>query len=380
MTTSIVLLIVGWTAGWWLLWRVPTVRRPLAPALDRVVADVAVIIPARNEAAVLGDLLRSLAAQDTPAREVVVVDDNSTDGTADVAREHGATVIPGLALAPGWTGKSWACHQGAESTSSRVLVFLDADVRFERHALRALVDEHEARGGLVSVAPYHRMVGLVERLSAPFNLVAFMGVGAARPGRNGRSDGVFGPCLICRRSDYDAIGGHAAVRAIVTEDLALARAFVDKGFPTYALAGGGIVEYRMYPAGWRQLVEGWSKNVASGARFVPPLRSLLVALWITALLVATQYAVLAIWSPTRLRIGVAATAFIALAVQQRVRLVALTNAGWVTAALFPMTTLVFVALFVRSVWWTYVRRRVRWRGRSIDVAPKHGELDAHPEV
>ncbi len=379
MTTSIVLLIAGWTAGWWLLWRVPTVRRPLDLPLG-VVADVAVIIPARNEAGGLGDLLRSLAAQDIPAHEIVVVDDASTDATAAVAREHGATVVPGLALPAGWTGKSWACQQGAESTSSTVLVFLDADVRLEPHALSALLDELAARRGLVSVAPYHRMVRWIERLSAPFNLAAFMGVGAALPGRNGRSDGAFGPCLVCRRTDYDAIGGHAAVRATVTEDLALAKAFADEGLPTNVLAGRDTVEYRMYPRGLRQLVEGWSKNVAAGARFVPAVRSVLVALWITALLIATQYLVLAIWSPTRERVVVAAIGFLALALQQRARLAPLTNAGWITAALFPVTTLVFVAVFLRSLWWTYVLRRVRWRGRSIDLVPEQVELDARPEV
>ena len=380
MTTSIVLLIVGWTAGWWLLWRVPTLRRPLDPVANRGPADVAVIIPARNEAEVVGDLLRSLAAQDTPAHEIVVVDDGSSDGTVAVARAHGATVISGRALPSGWTGKSWACEQGAESTASRLLVFLDADVRLEPHALRALVEEHGARGGLVSVAPYHRMVRWIERLSAPFNLVAFMGVGAAQPGHSGRSDGAFGPCLVCRRTEYEVVGGHAAVRSSVTDDLALAEAFADQGLPTSVLAGTGAIEYRMYPLGLRQLVEGWSKNLAIGARFVPAVRSLLVALWITALLVATQYAVLAVWSPSRMRVGIAAVAFVAMALQQRIRLASLTNAGWVTAALFPFTTAVFVAIFIRSLWWTYVSRRVHWRGRTIDLVPKHTRLDPQPEV
>ena len=380
MMTSIVLLVAGWTAGWWLLWRVPTLRRPLEHAATGESAAVAVVIPARNEAEVLGGLLRSLAVQDTPAREIVVVDDGSTDGTAAVARAHGATVISGRALPSGWTGKSWACEQGAHATSSPLLVFLDSDVRLEPHTLRALVAAHDARGGLLSVAPYHHMVRRVERLSAPFNLVAFMGVGAGQPGRDGRSDGAFGPCLVCRRTEYDAVGGHAAVRSSVTDDLALASGFAGEGLPTHVLAGTGSIEYRMYPLGWRQLVEGWSKNVATGARFVPATRSLLVGLWVTALLIATQYAALAIWSPSRVRLVIAAVAFIAVTVQQRIRLANLTNAGWITAALFPITTVVFVAVFIRSLWWTYVGRRVRWRGRTIDIGPKPSQLDSQPEA
>jgi 4,4'-diaponeurosporenoate glycosyltransferase len=380
MMTSIVLLVGGWAAGWWLLWRVPTVRRPGEASAGTVLADLAVVIPARDEAGTLPTLLESLRAQGPRPHEVVVVDDASTDGTAAVARAHGAETVPSRPLPAGWTGKSWACQQGVDATSASLLVFLDADVRLGPGALRALVDEHAARGGLVSVAPRHEMVRPTERLSAPFNLVAFMGVGSARPGRDGRSDGAFGPCMVCRRTDYQTVGGHAAVRDAVTEDLALAEAFTEAGLPTYALAGRGAVAYRMYPQGLRQLIEGWSKNLAAGARFVPALRSLGVALWVTALLVATQHLVLAILSPDRAHVSIAVVAFAAFAAQQWIRLRALTTAGWITAALFPATTVVFTAIFLRSIWWTYGRRRVRWRGRDIVLASRPAELGTQPEV
>jgi 4,4'-diaponeurosporenoate glycosyltransferase len=123
----------------------------------------------------------------------------------------------------------------------------------------------------------------------------------------------------------------------------------------------------MYPNGFLQLLEGWSKNLASGARFVPAIRSLLVGLWITALLVAVQLVGLAVLEPTGAQVAVASIAFVAIVIQQRVLLAQLTNARWGTALLFPLTTVFFVAVFVRSIWWTLVRRRVQWRGRTIAV-------------
>jgi len=361
--TSIVLLAVGWCAGWWLLWRVPV----LAGAAEPAEADLAVVIPARDEAANLPGLLDDLFAQDLAPREVVVVDDSSTDGTAEVARARGATVIVAPPLPDGWTGKAWSCQTGADTTRAERLVFLDADVRLRPNALAVLADAHDREGGLVSVAPYHVMQRAYERLSVPFNVVSFMGVGAAMPGRRGRSEGVFGPCLIASRADYERAGGHASVRASVVDDLALARRFEEHGFGTSTYAGRGSISYRMYPNGPRQLIEGWSKNMASGARFVSPLRSLLVALWITGLCVAVQQLVTAPFDATRTAVGVAFGAYVAFGIQQLVFARRLTNAGPLTALAFPVTTVFFVAMFVRSAWCTFVRRRVRWRGRAVEL-------------
>jgi 4,4'-diaponeurosporenoate glycosyltransferase len=91
--------------------------------------------------------------------------------------------------------------------------------------------------------------------------------------------------------------------------------------------------------------------------------------------------VLALWTPTGARLTVAALAYVAFVVQQRARLPLLTNGGWLTAALFPVTTLIFVAIFVRSLWWTFIRRRVRWRGRDIALKPAvAAAFDTRPEA
>ena len=92
----------------------------------------------------------------------------------------------------------------------------------------------------------------------------------------------FGPCLLTTAADYRATGGHAAVRAEVVEDVHLARRYRAQGLPVTCLGGGDVVGFRMYPAGLRQLVQGWTKNIASGAGLSPPWALLGTVAWICA--------------------------------------------------------------------------------------------------
>lgn len=336
-----VAILGGWLAGWWLLWRLPGLGRTTSPA------RVSVVVPCRDEAATLPALVASLRAQRPAAHEVIVVDDASRDDTAAVAVAQGARLVRAPALPSGWLGKPWACQAGARAATGDVLVFLDADVTLAASdALGRLAHEVETRGGLVSVQPHHRTVRLHERASAYFNLVALMGVDAFSPLRGRvRPSGAFGACLACRPADYDAAGGHAAVRSEVLEDLALSRRF-----PRVTLfAGREDVTFRMYPDGLEALVEGWTKNVAAGAAAVRPSTSLLIGLWITASLLA----------------AVQPIAYAAFALQAAWMLRRAGRFGRMLPALFPLPLAFFVVAFARSAFLVFVRRRVRWRGRVI---------------
>jgi 4,4'-diaponeurosporenoate glycosyltransferase len=387
MDVRLLLLLAGWVAGWWLLWVVPRLHGRTSrddvvdvrtePDEDGV-ADVAVVIPVRDEAETLPRLLDSLARQRVRPRQIIVVDDQSTDGTAEVVLRWSeaepstpVTLLRGDPLPGGWTGKAWACHQAVPLVRAGTLVFLDADVTLGDDGLRAVLGALEARGGLVSVQPYHRMERAYERFSALFNVVGMMGVGAASPGRDGRSSGAFGPVLACRRRDYEAIGGHAAVRGEIVEDIALARRFRDVGLPVSTLGGGEVISFRMYPQGLAQLLEGWTKNIATGAGSVAWPRRLLIGAWVSALLVTVQTAIEAVLAPGesfRTMLSVALVAYALFAVQLRVMLRQLGNFGVLATALFPALVGIFVAVFARSLWFTVVRRQVRWRGRTIPLS------------
>ena len=136
--------------GFVLLWRVRRLDERRAPLVPR---RISVIVPARDEEHNLPALLDTLREQTLAPVEVLVADDGSTDGTATVARQAGATVVPVREMPPGWTGKTWGCWTAAQQATGELLVILDADTRLAPDALQRIAASH--RGGLLSVEPWH---------------------------------------------------------------------------------------------------------------------------------------------------------------------------------------------------------------------------------
>jgi len=384
--TTITLCVLGWAVGWILLGaprRVRDLRSDLAAVDPGEVGGTGydVIIPARDEADVIGLLLSDLAPLAGTGNRVLVVDDHSSDATASVAGGFaGVEVIAAPDLPEGWTGKSWACHTGVAAISgsadpqpqlevdSRGLVFLDADVRLGSatatgpEVLSLLVRRQRQVGGLVSVQPWHETRLLYERLSALFNVLAIMGT--AMTSRRGPT-GAFGPVLVTNAEDYRASGGHEAVREQVVEDLALAERYTSAGRVVDLYEGGQDVRFRMYPNGPAQLIEGWTKNFATGAVATRPLRLLGAVLWITGLGSGVVALVDGVRGGLPLWVGIGLYTAFVLQLVRMFRQVG--RFGPVAALLYPGLLAFFFAVFARSVWSSRVRRRVTWRGRAIPV-------------
>lgn len=347
---------------------------PTAPAVAAGASSVAVVIPARNEEASLPGVLASLQRLTVRPPEVVVVDDGSSDATAELARAAGARVLPAGAPPPGWTGKAWACHLGASATSGDLLLFLDADTALTPTALSSLLAARDAHGGLVSVQPFHRPERTYEQLSSYFNAVAVLASGAFAAG-GPRGSIAFGPCLLTSRADYLTAGGHEAVRAAILDDASLAAAYSAAGLPVWCAVGGRSVSMRSYPGGWRQLVAGWTKNFASGAAAADPLAALASVLWISAHHATAVGAVLATLGMLTDGGGLPAAgppvlwlaAWVLAAWQLRGVLRRIGSFRWWTWALFPLPLLAFDLIFARSIALTAVRRSVRWRDREVDL-------------
>jgi 4,4'-diaponeurosporenoate glycosyltransferase len=320
-----------------------------------------VVVPARNEAGRIPALLAALRRADPPPAEVVVVDDGSDDGTAGLAAAAGARVLP-VTPPPGWRGKTWACWQGAGSTTGEILVFLDADTEPDPGFVADLAAAAVSSGGLVSVQPYLRVTRLAERMTAVAAVVVLMGTGTGTVVEGGRRrrwrrPAAFGPAMAMRRSDYLAAGGHAAVSDETVEDLGLAWAAAGAGFPVSALVGAGRLTARPYPEGGRPLVDGWTRVLAAGAGGVAPLRLVLVVAWVAGALVATAQLV-------RGR----PVGYVLYAAQLAVLLRRLGSFGPLPAIAYPAPLLAFLALFLRSATLSALGGEVRWRDREVPLS------------
>ncbi len=362
--------IVVWLIGFLLAARVTPCRaaRDDGAAAARAAAGLSVVIPARNEADTLPPLLASLREQDVQPLEVLVVDDGSSDGTAAVAAAGGARVLPSAPLPAGWRGKTWACHQGAAAARGDLLLFMDADTRFEPGGLRRVLDTRARHGGVLSVAAWHAVERPYEDLSAFFNLMMVIGVGAfTLLGDAARPRGLFGPFLLTGRDDYQHAGGHAAVRGQVLEHLVLSDAFRRAGIPMLGRGGRGTLRIRMYPHGLRELAAGWGKAFAAGAARTPPWLLIPAVAWISgALLTAILAAAAAGGLPA------ATGGWVLLYLLFVLQLILL----WrplgafrpLTALLYPVPLLFYLAVFTRGALVSARGGRVTWKGRDVPAA------------
>lgn len=329
----------------------PPARREPDPA-----TRVSILVPVRDEAATLPTTLPALLAQG--AHEVVVLDDGSTDGThellADAARAHPSLrVLRGAPLEPGWNGKNWACDQLADAATGDLWVFTDADVRWRDGTLASLLTAwRRERPGLLTVWPKQRTETWFERIAVPqvdmillgalphplVRLLPFPSLAAAN-----------GQLMAWTPDAYRLVGGHAAVRAEVLEDVRLAQRAKRLGVRLHLALGGERIATRMYRSA-EETIDGFAKNVlaASGS---PAIALVLVALSLLAYLLAWPLALL---EPRWLAVAVGGLALRGL-------VAATVGRSPIEALLQPAAPLAAIVVVVRAL-----RRRggYVWRGRA----------------
>jgi glycosyltransferase involved in cell wall biosynthesis len=324
---------------------------PLAAAPDPL-PPVTVVVPARNEARRLPGLLASLARLDHPEVEVVVVDDYSDDGTAEVARRHGARVVVPPPLPAGWGGKSWACLHGARAARGEYLLFTDADTRHAPGGLaRMLRFVREAGADLASALPYQRCETSWERGLALFHLALLATTAPFQAPRSGRVFAV-GQYLLFRRAGYWEVGGHEAVRGALAEDLAFARLFARRPGGYRLLPETGVFSVRMYDS-LTEFVRGWRRNLRLGLRD---------SRWSAPVEVALLFAAFAGLGPRSWPASLAAVAFLLL-VRRR-----LGDFSWTSALFAPAAMALFTWITLLAVGDRLLGREVAWKGRSYPAA------------
>ena len=226
---------------------------------------VSIIVPARDEEISLGDCLQSLVTQTGVAREIIVVDDGSTDRTRAIAEGFpGVKVIAAGPLPAGWTGKNNALRAGVSQARGTWLLFTDADtVHLPGSLERAVAEARRENADLLSYSPEQIVESFAERIVMP---VVFAELAVEYPParvRDEKSGGVAanGQYILVRRKAYDYIHGHLLIADEILEDVALAKAFRRAGLRVYFRYGADAVRTRMY-RNWAQLREGWTKNLA----------------------------------------------------------------------------------------------------------------------
>jgi chlorobactene glucosyltransferase len=360
------------------IWRL---RR--ATTLDQFPAEpsdgapfVSVVIPARNERRNVERCLRSVLGAWYPTFEVLLVDDHSEDGTAEIARALAATdsrlrVLESPPLPSGWFGKQWACGTGARVARGDVLLFADADTEQAPDLLPRAVAAMRALGAdLLSVAGRQELGTFWERLLQPqvFAMLFLRYGGTEGVNRAQRPEDVIanGQCFLVGRDTYDAIGGHEAVRENVAEDLMLAQATVRAGRCVRFVLGPEQLSTRMYTS-LRELIEGWGKNIYAAGMHTVPFgalgRSLFPALLVVAPLLSlapVAALLLALTGVTPDALAWSATATAAMVVWWALVYRQLEEPVYY-ALLYPLGSAMLLYICVRAV---LRGRRVAWKGRE----------------
>lgn len=367
---ELIIVIMGLIVSGILFYRIPSIKQHGIKAVGDF--KVSVIIPARNEEKNLSHLLGDLRNQSFAPFEIICVDDASSDETANIARSFGANVLSLGEKPDSWTGKTWACQNGANAANGQLLLFLDADVRLGRNGLKRLAEAYSEYRCTVSVQPYHKTYKSYEQFSLLFNLiqVAANGTALLKP----LNLGLYGPVILVDRSDYFNIGGHESVRGSIVEDMALGCNLKKHGMHYELFVGDKEdISFRMYANGMRELMQGWTKNIASGAERTPTYLFILVFFWIASITsVPIQIFKFIIdlniaWLILYLPIYFVWAAILAILGRR------IGNYKPWAFILFPLLTAFLLSVFALSFFKKAFRLDVRWKGRDITLEDKSCE-------
>ncbi len=326
---------------------------------------ISVMIPARNEAEVIGTTLQKLRAQTYPNFEVLLLDDDSSDGTREVASiasegDIRITIHSGKPLPPRWSGKSWACQQLAQQARGDILLFTDADVRWEPEALAAVVAlMQRGHADMLTVWPTQETATFAERFTVPamtFVILGYLPILGVHHIPLSSFAAANGQCMAWKRKTYWQTGGHEAVADNVLDDVTLARLAKARGGRIRMADGNNLIHTRMY-RDWQTARDGFAKNILAGyGNSVPALVMGGVFHWLVflfpwLLLLLPDFR---LWGALLIVLGIGARALSAAFAHQRL----------FDAVFMPVSVLLFTRIAAQSIYWHYTGGP-RWKGRKI---------------
>lgn len=277
------------------------IRRARKHAPPRKLPMVSILVPARNEEQNISRCIRSLLAQDYPSFEVLIMDDQSTDGTLSVLSQmselqSNLKVLKGSSPPEDQSGKNWACSQLALHAQGDLLFFTDADTFHHPHSLNEIVTALMGeQADLLTGFPRQHVFSWVEKLSVPFFSWASLSFNPLWLAYRIRSQSLVvavGQMMLFQRDAYQKIGGHGALGNAIVDDLMLARRIKAAGMRWRVVRISDLISCRMYQGGG-EAVQGFTKNLFAAFDF-RLLIFLFVFLWL-AILFLLPAIVLVIW-------------------------------------------------------------------------------------
>ena len=334
---------------------------------------VSVLVPARNEEQVLDGFIRNILASQGVQLELVVLDDASTDSTAQRVsqwsdRDPRVRLVHGKKLPQGWCGKQHACYQLAESARFDTLLFLDADVTVQPDAIaRSVAFLNRSKVDLGSGFPHQETPTVAGWLLLPlihFVLLGYLPLSRSRLSNDPSLAAGCGQLFITTRLAYDKAGGHAVIKSSLHDGIMLPRAFRKAGLRTDIFDASDIASCRMYETN-RDVLQGITKNATEGIgapRTIVPFTILLgggvvaPALLLICILSGTSQSWIAM---TGISFGLALNYFPRLITLNRFK----QSAG--SVFFHPLA----VGIFLAVQWFALGRRllgiKTSWKGRSL---------------
>jgi len=341
-----------------LIMSVFNLRKMRAPKTSMNFArPVSILIPARNEAATISGAITSALGSTGISVELIVLDDHSTDGTANIARaisDPRLRVISSRSLPPGWGGKNHACAQLAEAARHDILLFLDADVRLQPDGVARLMSRLDAEQDLAMLSGVPRQITVtwLEWMLLPFIHVLLLGYlpFAFDRGTDPRLAAACGQLIMVRADAYHASGGHDAIRGHLHDGIALARSLRRAGFRTSLIDATTLATCRMYH-NTRDVWDGLSKNATEGMatpRGLPVWTFLLGVAHVLPFLFPSSTTIWAARISSLSFRGLLAFCF---------------HQKWTTAIFSPVATTILLALQWKALIDRIRGQPAKWRGR-----------------
>lgn len=349
----------------WRPWGTAEQISAAAPGSTRGLSDVTALVPARNEVLCIGETLPRLAAQGDLAR-IILIDDESDDGTGDVARGLGIeqlTVLAGHRPPPGWSGKLWALEQGLREVTTPYALLMDADIALGPGILDALLGKLERENrDLVSVMATLSMQTWFEKLLIPPFIYFFKMLYpfALANGPTRWVAAAAGGCILLRTDALRQLGGFAALRDALIDDCTLAKAIKDRGGRTWLGLSRDVAAARPYDS----VASIW--NMVARTAFTQLRYSTVLLMLCTALLVLSFIVPVAgLFMPgTALQLA-AGFACVAM-MMSYLPVLRYYDRSWLWAVTLPLAASLYLAMTWTSAIRYFRGERSRWKNRSYD--------------